>query len=749
MEAIDLVIGSIFIIFFAYNYYNTPSKDYALKFTPKSNNCLTFTSRFVLFFFIYSCMLLCFYFFVTFILSYSPLYVMKLAETVGMTFPEVLVDNSSELKFSAPLSAVLLIVTAFRSFSLIKTYHQNFLLWLWDLGSIPSQALLLSKEMENADFEFDEELKRAVKKYAKYHNLEFDEQLTKLSKTRNSDDILKYDDLLDSEFDLNSLFDKLNIHDIRRKNLKCLYDRMMEWAKICGLLWRIEQWTASPGYGRFIRLHNDEYLDIKKHFDMINDMFKGFYSHSISFDERDSKTTQDLLNNLNDQLEFSNKKLTKRVCQFIASALLTACKDNPLCKKKIKSLGFNVQSYGDNRGRPWKQLIVILLGIFCAHALLTYINYFITPQKDAPGELLNEVFFYTCQMTIMYVSAMIMCLHCMKRSKVLIIENSRKNDMVDIILFTLAATLVSYLMIVYFQLSVEWFSNDCFSSGKLPSIDDISIHNYRYWCFLFQVFFLSLGILKMCNRVITPQRKLKHRESLTDALFVGIITGLGGLFCLVFKYKLYNYPINYPIDNYFFKNSQQVGSVIFVAWFFVRAFIIGALGGWIVPAIYRQGLIRDPLDIIDSNLWKDSKALAKEMKSLNNKEIVKAFSLVGAYIASADGYIAKVEQKMCCYSLLNYLKENKIADISPIVFRDSYNQYLTIIDEMKITDEGINRFLHDLDVYSKYAILKEVLVLFCISLASADGYIREAEKQAIENVALHLGDTSDIDLRLH
>ena len=340
------------------------------------------------------------------------------------------------------------------------------------------------------------------------------------------------------------------------------------------------------------------------------------------------------------------------------------------------------------------------------------------------------------QMTLMYIIAILLSLRFLSHKRPVCIEEDWDKTLAASLFAALFSVTGAYLTILIFQGVSYYFSSDPMT---LPGFMDLDV-NKKYWPYLIQVFLLAIMIYYRCDKYLVIKKKGLLKVRAQDALWSGLIVGIGGMICCFF---LYTPSSTSPDDVFRFRfASASAGTMGFMFWFFLKAFIIGAVAGFFVPTFHRKGRQNAPNLIFKNNLRTQAEDLMLEMSNFKYEEIIEVIDLSFDYIAKADGTVGEKELNVRIEFYDYLIRKNIILPASP----DGKVSF----DTFKAFDEDHRIELDDkkalLSKVSECITLKKIMVIFCIAIASADGFICAKEKDAIQSFAIHLKLRTNIDV---
>ena len=351
----EWLVGTVFIVTYAYRRYNTPGKRYNTRHYVDIKEYWGSTTffRFWGFFLLYALTLFAIYWWFGSLVQTSP-------ELVGLVVPEGIVGGLREL--ASPIAAALVLTTLVLTLPWLRTADEWLLEKFWNFGNIPKYVYNQSKKLWRGSIDPPQEWRNQIRRRAESFNIRPD----------------------------NLVFEESSSLD-------------HEWLKLCSLMVQLEGWVRSsdPKYARFIKQNEDDFEYLKEDFIDISNRFSTYLQRcakSVTNGSGSREDTHQLLEDIRQQnLKTTNTRL-KRTCIFIARGVLASEITERRRRQQFENMGFQ-QDEGVTESLRLSQHVILAFWVALAFLTISLIQEYGRNQGQFQ---LGDILFVTAIMTTSY-----------------------------------------------------------------------------------------------------------------------------------------------------------------------------------------------------------------------------------------------------------------------------------------------------------------------------------------------------------
>ncbi len=682
----SFIVGTLFLLMFAFNSYKTPNANFRLMLTPYSNINLTTNPKYFGYFFLYFILLWVVYSFVTYAFSDDAIRGMltEYFHNQGFTNPYI-------PKLGDPLGVALFIITVVPNIKKIKELNDSVLEKFWEYGMIPSQVLEIMDRIDKADFIVS---KKNLKK--------IDEELTA--------------EIVNAGFDFSKK--------------RC---RSHEWQKIQLLINCIDEIKNEKGYFSFFQKYQAVYDDIVKENRTVTSLFKTIIEQRRgSFSSAENPKVNKVFDN---QLKNGHRVLLKKIYQLIAMAVLTVKNNEGDVVAELKKFGFDHIGRLNKRHESvnWTNVLFVLFVMFIVCAALQGFHFGFVSTTETGSFNTIPFFKITIQTTFMYTLAALIPTVLLKPRFLLLLPPSYvsfERRFVSNLISVIITIVAVYVFIVVFQ--VLWNS---IISGK--SIDYQNLCVSEYWIFLVQVATLALFVRCVSNRFVHSERSEAKFTRFIDAVIVTIPLAFFGIIVATCLLEIDWHKFTSESDK-FKKQSQNLGGIFEVfAWYIFKTGCVGFTAGYVAPFLYRKNRIANNRKRMKSIFSGDREDFHLEIEKFDKNEFDELFCVCMAFVSAADGVLHDYEDEQFKKNVEDLVDE-EVIDVDTVNFHGNYQKYT---EEFISSPDNLlgQEKVSILQKFSTSITLKNFIMLKSIEIASVDGELTDSEIKAIGKIARKLG----------
>ena len=387
----ELLIGCLFITFYAYGRYNTP---------PSNRGSTTF-GRFSICWMLYASVLLIIYWLFTVFAQVSPEIVSRLLSHAGMAGD----GGSGKLSaLNSPITTALIFITILPNIPVISRIDRNLLQFFWDLGEIPSHAVKLSHRLYRSPYHVNPNLVSRIERYAEEYNIERDSLVFEQESTPS-----------------------------------------FYWSETCALLLQIEDWKdhQSVRYARFLKNHETDLEEIKAEFATFSTRIA---SHNKRVDEVAEASLSELRKDIYEHLLSDGQSLLRRCCRFLAHAVLTLELNTEPRFQAIEMLGFETNPSQSENLTP-TQLVTLWGLIMAAFLLVSYVEH-VALSEPGQGGGISRIVFVAILMSVNYGVSAFIGIYPKTRWRFADIETTKTRPILGYVFSGAAAVAISIVVII-------------------------------------------------------------------------------------------------------------------------------------------------------------------------------------------------------------------------------------------------------------------------------------------------------------
>ena len=280
--SVDLVLGAVFVLFYAGARFNTPS----------TNRSSTTAGRYFVGLFLYCLVGICFY--VTLVAFPHLLDFALFGHQMG--------GNAPTSKISLPLFVALLLTVLLPKIPVLNSVDKWVCTQLQNMAAIPWEVLRLSSELRKFKLEFSADEQAVVQQMLEAEGFDRKDIIFELTETPSSD-----------------------------------------WTRVTALLQKVEDWSSDRRMAGYLAASNNDLANLRQRYQGLLSRAKTcFYlRHEDGRGETTPKTHQAMLRYEEDFLEHL-KRLRKDILEFIARGVLRSELTTRALESRLNSMGFKI-----------------------------------------------------------------------------------------------------------------------------------------------------------------------------------------------------------------------------------------------------------------------------------------------------------------------------------------------------------------------------------------------------------------------
>lgn len=679
-NAIEWIVGALFVAIYAYGRYNTPPQ----------NRSTTTCGLFILVFVLYVHTLWAVYWIFGILIESSPeslTTLMAMLGTTGFQFPDQLKN------LTGPVVAALILSAFLPSFPWIKRVDEAILRAFWDLGKIPGNSIILANKMRRAPYVVPQRVKQDVEAKCRSLNI--------------SESFISFEGRNTPEF---------------------------EWSRITALVVQLETWHNFPtnAVRRFVQENSDELRDIHTKYNNLAQRAVSCLNTRKQIEEIRENGGQvdaqlDFLMQENDRIFFDESaRLYKFICRYIARAALATRVWSAQRSEFLVQMGFNQDAVRPN-GITLNQLIVVVLAITGCFFAVSVLEAFYKHEDGMTGRgNFKAIVFQTFLMSFTFGVAVVSSLFPKNRWSFASRDITRTRPVVGYLFSGCLAVLLGYMTMIAVRYSFTVFNRLSVEQNWDNVVGSLS------WSYPYLLLSFTIGAATAYladNYALSEGTKPKWLRWADGAALLAVVAAAS-----VVTY--------YWMEGSFLfgegtKDPKYKGRVS-LPFFVLKGMAVGFVIGVLVPHWYRLNKQIPPGQYLKLLMQDKRQAIQDEWRQVGrNEEVLDGLLFACAYVAASDGHVDDVERQQ----LQDFLEDLTAVGNDPFDLDEAiltFNNFADQIVDAHRRGDDLNAELkaefEGLEVFRGRSVLSDMLVYLCLSVGRSDSTFEVEELATIEKL---------------